>query len=93
MNKVLRVEKKFLINIADFRQTSAKLEKVMLQDSHNGEHGYMIRSLYFDISYDTDFFEKQAGVELRRKIRLRCTALRKALLLPRTIFKCSKPPR
>ena len=72
MNKVLREEKKFLINIADFRSISARLEKVMAQDPHNGVHGYIIRSLYFDTPYDTDFFEKQAGVELRRKIRLRC---------------------
>lgn len=72
MNKVLREEKKFLINIADFRSTSARLEKVLAQDPHNGVNGYVIRSLYFDTPYDTDFFEKQAGVELRRKIRLRC---------------------
>ena len=72
MNKVLREEKKFLISISDFRRTSAKLEKVMIQDSHNGVHGYIIRSLYFDTPYDTDYFEKQSGVELRRKIRLRC---------------------
>ena len=32
----------------------------------------MIRSLYFDTAYDGDYFEKLAGVELRRKIRLRC---------------------
>lgn len=44
----------------------------MTQDPHNGTHGYIIRSLYFDTPYDTDFFEKQAGVELRRKLRLRC---------------------
>ena len=72
MNKVLREEKKFLISIEEFRRTSGKLEKLMLQDPHNGTHGYMIRSLYYDTPYDTDFFEKQAGVELRRKIRLRC---------------------
>ena len=72
MNKVLREEKKFLINIADFRQTGARLEKVMAQDPHNGVNGYIIRSLYFDTPYDTDFFEKKAGIELRRKIRLRC---------------------
>ncbi len=72
MNKVLREEKKFLISIADFLETSARLEKVMLQDPHNGTHGYIIRSLYYDTPYDTDYFEKNAGVELRRKIRLRC---------------------
>lgn len=72
MNTVLREEKKFLISIADFRSLSSRLEKVMIQDKHNGTHGYIIRSLYFDTPSDTDFFEKQAGVELRRKIRLRC---------------------
>lgn len=72
MNKVLREEKKFLIGIAEFRSTSSRLEKVMAQDPHNGINGYAVRSLYFDTPYDTDFFEKQAGVELRRKLRLRC---------------------
>ena len=72
MNKVFREEKKFLISVADYRSTAGRLEKVMRQDPHNGTHGYLIRSLYFDTPYDTDCFEKQAGVELRRKIRLRC---------------------
>lgn len=72
MNKVLREEKKFLISVADFLKLSHKVEQVMLGDSHNGTHGYMIRSLYFDTPFDDDFFEKQAGVELRRKVRLRC---------------------
>ena len=71
MNKVLREEKKFLISIDEFRRTFGKLEKVMIQDPHNGIHGYIIRSLYYDTPYDTDYFEKAAGVELRRKIRLR----------------------
>lgn len=44
----------------------------MHQDPHNGVNGYTVRSLYFDTLYDTDYFEKMAGVELRRKIRLRC---------------------
>ncbi len=44
----------------------------MLEDAHNGIHGYRIRSLYFDTIDDTDYYEKAAGVELRRKLRLRC---------------------
>lgn len=72
LNQVLREEKKFLISIADFLKTSSQLEKVMLQDPHNGTHGYIIRSLYYDTPYDTDYYEKSAGIELRRKIRLRC---------------------
>ncbi len=71
MNQVLREEKKFLINIEDFLRESHKLEQVMIQDEHNGTHGYIIRSLYFDTIYDRDYFEKAAGTELRRKMRLR----------------------
>ena len=38
LNKVLREEKKFLISIAEFRSTSARLEKVMMQ-RHVGDCG------------------------------------------------------
>ena len=50
---------------------SAILEKVMLQDAHNGALGYPIRSLYFDTPFNRDFEDKLNGLELRRKIRLR----------------------
>ena len=63
--------KKFLINIQEFRDKSHQLDKVLIQDAHNGTNGYMIRSLYFDTIYDDDFFEKLEGIETRRKIRLR----------------------
>lgn len=72
LNVVLREEKKFLISVLDFISLSHKLDKVLLGDSHNGTHGYIIRSLYFDTPFDDDYFEKQAGIELRRKVRLRC---------------------
>lgn len=72
MLKVLREEKKFLISVADFLALSHKVEQVMTSDPHNGTHGYTIRSLYFDTPFDDDYYEKQAGVELRRKVRLRC---------------------
>lgn len=72
MNQVLREEKKFLISVDEFIALSHRLEQVLLSDEHNGTHGYMIRSLYFDTVYDRDYFEKQAGIETRRKIRLRC---------------------
>ncbi len=72
MNEVLREEKKFLINIEDFLRCSHYLDNFLMQDVHNGTHGYTIRSLYFDSINDDDFFEKEEGIELRRKIRLRC---------------------
>ncbi len=71
MNVVTREEKKFLINIDEFRNKSHYLDMLMIQDEHNGTDGYIIRSLYFDTVYDDDFFEKLEGVETRRKIRLR----------------------
>lgn len=71
MNKVFREEKKFLISVAEFIEKSHMLSQIMIEDAHNGTHGYIIRSLYFDTIYDGDYFEKLAGVEMRRKIRLR----------------------
>lgn len=72
MNQVLREEKKFLLSMDEFIALSHRVGQVMLSDPHNGTHGYIIRSLYFDTVYDGDYFEKLDGVELRRKIRLRC---------------------
>ena len=54
------------------RHRSHLLGQVMREDPHNGVHGYRIRSLYFDTVYDEDYHEKLAGIETRRKIRLRC---------------------
>jgi len=71
MNTVLREEKKFLIGLPEFRSLSHQLEQCLHQDIHNGIMGYPIRSLYFDTMYDCDYFEKLAGVETRKKIRLR----------------------
>ena len=72
MNEVLRQEKKYLITTEQMYRYSQYLQKVMLPDSHNGAEGYEIRSLYFDTLDNRDFVEKEEGVELRRKIRLRC---------------------
>lgn len=72
MNQVLREEKKFLIGMEEFRKLSHRLEQCLRQDIHNGAMGYPIRSLYFDTVYDRDYGEKMAGIETRRKLRLRC---------------------
>ena len=72
MNEVLRQEKKFLITLPQFYTYSADLAQVMTEDPHNRGDGYPIRSLYFDTLDDRDYQEKEDGVELRRKLRLRC---------------------
>ena len=71
MNEVLRQEKKYLMTVADASRLASRLERVMMADAHNGATGYRIRSLYFDTSDDRDFHDKEDGLELRRKIRLR----------------------
>lgn len=71
MNEVLRQEKKFLISLDQYYRLSRYLASVMMEDPHNGTDGYCIRSLYFDSLDDRDFQEKEDGIELRRKLRLR----------------------
>ena len=44
----------------------------MAEDSHSHDGSYPVRSLYFDSLDDGDYQDKVDGVELRRKIRLRC---------------------
>lgn len=72
MNEVLRQEKKYLIDTCKMYELSNYFEQVMTADKHNGLKGYQIRSLYFDSIDDRDFQEKEEGLEVRRKIRLRC---------------------
>mgnify|MGYP000924663379 CR=1 FL=1 len=71
MNEVLREEKKFLISLSQFYKYKHKFSKVLESDKHSKDEGYMIRSLYFDTIDDKDYQEKEDGIELRRKIRLR----------------------
>lgn len=71
MNEVFRQEKKFLISLSQYYRYSHDLSKILPLDAHSRGDGYMIRSLYFDTLEDKDYQEKEDGVELRRKIRLR----------------------
>lgn len=71
INEVMRQEKKYLLNLDMSYKCNAYLEKFLNQDIHNGSTGYMIRSLYFDTIDDLDFQDKEDGIEIRRKIRLR----------------------
>ncbi len=71
MRKVLRQEKKFLIDTFDYLSNAYKFEQILIPDEHNHNDGYIVRSLYFDTIDDRDYHEKMAGVKNRRKIRLR----------------------
>ena len=54
-----------------FYKFSHKLSHILQVDKHSKYEGYEIRSLYFDSIDDRDFQEKEDGIEIRRKIRLR----------------------
>lgn len=71
MRAVSRQEKKFLCDMVSAKKLEITLGHIMKADPHNGAHGYMIRSLYFDTLHDRDFVEKSFGVYLRRKVRVR----------------------
>ena len=71
MREVLRQEKKYLMSYEQFRKLDNTFEKVLHPDPHNGVMGYAVRSLYFDTLQERDFYEKEDGLEIRRKIRLR----------------------
>ena len=71
MQNVMRSEKKYLITLEQYYRLSGRLERIMKQDAHNGALGYKVRSLYFDTHGDQDFWDKQGGLELRKKLRLR----------------------
>lgn len=70
-NIVTRVEKKYEINEFAVINLKNTLSKTLTQDPHNTGDGYMVRSLYFDTLYNNDYFDKENGLECRRKIRLR----------------------
>lgn len=69
--QVKRVEYKYLISAEQAAILSGRLSRGMIADSHNGPAGYRVKSLYFDTQDNDDFFEKEAGIHSRNKIRLR----------------------
>lgn len=71
MQSVLRQEKKYMLNYLEYRKYSNAFEQLLMSDSHNDIDGYIVRSLYFDTIENKDFYLKEMGVEVRRKIRLR----------------------
>lgn len=70
--EVLRTEHKYPLTAFEAETLRLRLSSILMPDpnSHGGD-GYLVRSLYFDSFDNKDFFEKQAGIEYRKKIRLR----------------------
>lgn len=72
MTTAYRHELKYLINQAEYRQLQTVLRSLLGHDAHAGpDGGYHIRSLYMDDLYHTAYRQKMAGVEVRKKYRVR----------------------
>ena len=66
--KTFRHEYKYVIPYSEMLNLREKLDDVLTLDRGGS---YMVRSLYFDSIDDEDYYEKQTGVMVRKKIRLR----------------------
>ncbi len=66
-----RHEIKHEISESDMLILRSRLENVMKTDSHADNGKYLVRSLYFDNSKDKALKEKQDGVNIREKFRIR----------------------
>lgn len=75
MQTIFRKELKYRISRISFLQIQGILDKEMERDSHGGEDGYWIRSLYFDSEFDGDLQDVLSGEFNKAKIRLRIYAV------------------
>lgn len=66
-----RVEKKYLVSDLDLTILAHRLKTVMGQDIHQEGSCYEIRSVYFDDIADSCLEENDAGIDLRKKYRIR----------------------
>lgn len=66
-----RHELKYLISWVDKAELTARMSPILKLDPHATNGGYFIRSLYFDDYWNTAYEEKDAGVLLRKKYRIR----------------------
>lgn len=72
MGEQYRHELKFLCGEGELRLLEERIRHICPLDSHVGEDGrYTIRSLYFDTYDDRCFYENEAGVDQRKKYRIR----------------------
>ncbi len=70
--KKYRHEIKLLLTKAEYLSVRSRLAPIMERDSYALEGGdYFIRSLYFDDSRKSSYWEKLSGVADRKKYRLR----------------------
>ena len=70
-SEAFRNEWKYLISTSEKEMLMLRLKPFLQPDPHAGEGGYYIRSLYFDDYWSSAYAEKEAGVLMRKKYRIR----------------------
>lgn len=72
MNPIFRHELKCLISTGQYIEIRQVLKQILHLDANTGEDTeYNIRSLYFDDLYHTAYQEKEDGISIRKKYRIR----------------------
>ena len=66
-----RHELKYLISRSDMDCCISRIEQFARPDPHAAGGRYFVRSLYFDDMYGSAYEDKESGVALRRKYRIR----------------------
>lgn len=71
-DKRIRHEYKYLINRCDFERYRTACARTMELDEHAGKDGaYFINSLYLDTPWLKDYYDKDGGALVRKKMRIR----------------------
>lgn len=66
-----RNELKFLISDFDMCRINYRLRPIMDKDEHQGNMGYLVRSVYFDDIFNSYMSENESGIDCRKKYRIR----------------------
>lgn len=66
-----RNEWKYLISTSEKDLLELRMRHILKKDLHAGEDGYMIRSLYFEDYFNSAYEEKESGILMRKKYRIR----------------------
>lgn len=66
-----RNEWKYLISTSEKDLLELRMCHILKKDPHAGDNGYMIRSLYFEDYFNSAYDEKESGILMRKKYRIR----------------------
>ena len=69
--ELFRNEWKYLIGASEKELLELRMKHLLKKDPNAKGNGYMIRSLYFEDYFNSAYAEKESGVLMRKKYRIR----------------------